>query len=111
MFTILGWLLGAWLTLPALYILYIASVTVLEKKRTLHKMVWWTLAPVIFITIAIDFIANVTIVSVLFWDIPREYLITKRLQRYKLLPDGHRKQVAEWVCEHMLNPFDTDGHC
>ena len=111
LFSIIGWALAAWLILPALYVLYIASVTILAKKATLHKALYASLAPVILIAVAVDFIANVTLVSILFWDIPREYLVTQRLKRYKLLPEGKRKSVADWVCEHMLNPFDLDGHC
>lgn len=111
LFSIIGWALAAWLILPALYVLYIASVTILAKKATLHKALYAALAPVILIAVAVDFIANVTLVSILFWDIPREYLVTQRLKRYKLLAEGKRKSVADWVCEHMLNPFDLDGHC
>jgi hypothetical protein len=49
--------------------------------------------------------------SLLLWDIPREPLLTGKLQRLKAA-GGWRGRRAESICMHMLNPFDPTGkHC
>ena len=55
-----------------------------------------------------DVLGNITICTVLFLDLPREALITSRVQRYVDGKDGWRRNLAIWFARHLLNPFDAD---
>lgn len=60
----------------------------------------------------LDFLYNITVLSILFLELPREFLITQRVTRHKLHGKGWRKEYAEWFCVNLLDPFDPDGcHC
>lgn len=56
----------------------------------------------------IDFLGNL-LLTVLFLDLPRELLMTHRLQRYVDGPNGWRRRFALWVAVDMLDPFDPKG--
>ncbi len=64
--------------------------------------------PAVLVYVA-DVILNWTVVTLLFFDLPRERTITDRLHRYQATP-GRRAQLSRWVCQYLLNPFDAD-HC
>lgn len=63
----------------------------------------------------VDLVLNLIVCTLLFWDLPREWMITSRLQRYKYDPrwaGGKRAAVASWMCSQMLDPMDPSGcHC
>lgn len=75
----------------------------------------WMMAlalPWLALGLVMDFIANVTLATVFFADLPREFLVTRRFQRYVAGPPTWRKLAAVWVCENMLDMFDASGdHC
>lgn len=62
-----------------------------------------------------DFLVNVFAVSLLFLELPQEYLVTARLQRWKRIPQEHgnmkgvRRRFAWFMCD-ILNRYDP-GHC
>lgn len=60
---------------------------------------------------ALDVIVNLLIASVLFAEIPREWLVTDRLTRLHDRSDW-RGHLARWICENLLDYFDPSGrHC
>jgi hypothetical protein len=68
--------------------------------------------PVVAVAIILDILANITIATVVFLDLPRELLITTRLQKYMKKDTGWRKKIAKYLCDHILDPFDPRGnHC
>jgi hypothetical protein len=70
--------------------------------------------PALAIGYVMDVIAQYTLASLFFRELPRkgEHLVTSRLQRYLAYPHGIRYQKAKWICEHLLDPFDPTGkHC
>lgn len=70
------------------------------------------LLPVVLVALVADFIGNLTVASVLFLDPPREALFTDRLIRYKKTDLGWRGNIADLICEHLLDVFDPTGdHC
>jgi hypothetical protein len=72
------------------------------------KLLGW---PYLLIGYALDVIGNV-LLSLLFWELPREWLITSRLKRHMKSNYGWRRKVAEWICQSALDPFDPRGrHC
>lgn len=69
--------------------------------------------PYLAIGYAVDVLANLTVAVVVFAELPREWLVTDRLQRHiaKPRPDW-RTRLAAWVCDHLLDVFDPRGeHC
>jgi hypothetical protein len=89
-------------------------------------------SPFLAVAFALDFIAQVTVFTVVFVDFPLrlrlsrrhffpkivyiDWLVTHRLRRYMQLDDGSemiwRRRWAEYLCKHLLDPFDPTGaHC
>ncbi len=69
--------------------------------------------PVVLLGYVLDVMANVTVAVLVFLDWPREWLVTTRLKRYRRDAPGTRNaKIAEYICEHLLDPFDPTGnHC
>ena len=68
--------------------------------------------PLVLLAALIDVLANVVVAPIVFWDLPREWLVTARLKRYMAGEDGWRKRTADWLCNSVLDPFDPDhDHC
>lgn len=103
-----------WAALAVFYVLYLAAVNVWGKRADLKgkTLTVAVVLPVLAAMLIVDFIMQVTIFTVLFLDIPRDWLVTLRLQRYRQQANGWRHDVACWICENFLNPFDPSGkHC
>lgn len=93
------------------YVLYIAAINIYSDWEYLA---WWVQAIVwtpVVVMVMVDIAMQLTLITLLFWDWPKESMVTKRLARYRRGPDGWRKSVAVAICEKMLNPFDVKGHC
>ena len=59
-----------------------------------------------------DFLVNVVVCTVLFLELPREWVVTARVSRHKKSGTGYRQALATWVCVNLLDPFDPSGcHC
>jgi hypothetical protein len=68
--------------------------------------------PVVAVAYAMDVAANWIIAPLVFFDWPREALVTSRLIRYKRDDHGWRRQIADFICERLLDVFDPTGdHC
>ncbi len=83
------------LTLLLIYILY-------TKSSGLYKKVITVIGAVI------DFVVNMTWFSLIFLDIPQEWLLTQRVERLKD-SKGYRQKLALLICQ-LLNHFEA-GHC
>jgi len=86
-------------------------------RAHLHKKLSTTTyilgGPWLFLGLLVDALSNITIASVVFLDIPREWLVTARLKRYiETDPNSWRGKFANWICGNLLDIFDpTDNHC
>lgn len=82
--------------------------------HTKHKHFWVVdalikLAFVIFIVIDAAF--NITYGSLIFLELPKEWMLTMRLQRILTSYDtGWRFKLALFVCRYMVEPWDFN-HC
>jgi hypothetical protein len=106
LFILLG-LIGFW-------IFYLAAMSLLrasaEKKLSLASK--WLGYPVIAIGALIDLAFNAILFSMIFLELPQEWMLTKRLKRHIKHGTGWRKSLAQWICRNLLNPFDhTGNHC
>lgn len=67
--------------------------------------------PAILVGLLMDVAAN-ALLSFVFLDPPREWLLTTRFKRYIRSRAGWRADVAQWVCDNLLDVFDPTGeHC
>lgn len=96
------------------YILYLAAINIVANRNLLTWKSGIICAVPLVVMVLTDFILNATLATILFLDLPREFMVTTRLARYKdsSWPDGKRKQISLWVCQNWLNPFAPNHkHC
>lgn len=68
--------------------------------------------PLVIVGYAMDILANITVACVIFFDVPREWLVTSRLKRYIESGQGWRARLAVAVCDGLLDMFDpNENHC
>lgn len=67
--------------------------------------------PFAFVGGLADVLFNATIGSVLFLELPTEWVFTHRVSRWNE-HESWRGSLARWICAHLLDPFDPKGrHC
>jgi hypothetical protein len=106
--------LGIFLGLYVLWVFYLAVMSLWRAKRenVLGPLALIFGVPVLGVGAVLDFLVNTSIASVLFWELPREFLLTKRLQRHIKFSQDWRRTLARFICKNLLNPFDPTGdHC
>ena len=113
--TTIFWLFIAfWATMQVTYVFYLAIMDAMRARDTMPKVTWFFIGPALLVGVLMDFTLNM-MMTIPFADLPREFLLTKRLHRYRDNPiyDGsRRRKAAKWICENLLNPFDATGkHC
>ena len=104
----------AYFTLVIFYTLYIAAINLLYDWPTLPLWVKVASAPILIVMVLLDFTMQCTFFTIFFFDLPRELLVTRRLERYRTAAyvNTWRQKVATSICTQALNPFDpTRHHC
>lgn len=95
-----------------LWIKYLAVMNLSAKKKEMNGWVKLFAYPVAIVAVILDAYINIIPATLVFFDIPREWMLTHRLERYKNCASGWRKTTAIWFCLHFLDPFDPSGqHC
>lgn len=102
---------GAVFTVWLLWVLY---VFVMSLKRVREQGLLSNTALVCGSALAvpavvIDVAVNITIRTVLFLDIPREWTLSSRLSRYWEGEPCWRRSISAWIATALLNPFDPSG--
>lgn len=68
--------------------------------------------PFILLGYIMDVLANIFIATIIFLELPREWLVTARLIRHRDKSKGWRSKLSAFICEHILDVFDPKGsHC
>lgn len=101
------------LSLWAFYIFYLACMSLVcgYKRGTLTLASKLLGYPIIAVGLLIDVAMNATIFSLLFFELPREWLVTERLKRH-IKQHTMRAKLARFLCHEILSPFDPSGdHC
>ena len=83
------------ITLLLVYIVYTKSEGIYRKIVTVPGAI-------------IDCVVNLVWFSVIFWDVPKEWLLTQRVERLKD-SFGYRKDLANKLCK-LMNYFEWQ-HC
>lgn len=91
--------------------MYLSVMNLMRIKDTMSFETKLFAYPLAAIGLICDFLYNVIVGTMLFLELPKEWLLTKRLQRY-LNSDSWRGNISRWLCTHLLDPFDPKGnHC
>lgn len=87
---------------------YLAVMMLKQKRSTLPRITQYLGAAVLYIGYALDVLFNIA-AFFLFYEIQREWLFTTRVSRH-IKETGWRANLAKWICDNWLDPFDK-GHC
>jgi len=94
----------------ALWLLFLAVMNLrraYEDKRLSRPAIALGL-PILVAGFLLDVLVNLTLASIVFLDLPREWTTSERLARYLPQP-GWRSVAAAWVATNLLDPFDPSG--
>lgn len=94
-----------------LWVLYLAVMNLQRARdnQTLPKAAYCLGLPLLWLGLAWDFAINMTLASLLFIELPRELLVTSRLERHVFDGHGWRQRLAKWIAANLLDPFDPRG--
>ncbi len=102
-------ILALW-ALWGLYVLLMGLYRAHITKR-LSKPAKVLALPFLIVGYVLDVFVNVFIATFLFWELPRSFLLTARLESH-LKSEGRRGKLARWICTKLLDVFDpSDTHC
>ena len=94
-----------------LWLLFLAVMALRWRWRALPMTVRILAAPAVLVSVLLDFLFNVTLGTLLFLDLPRQWTFSQRVGSYKRRFDW-RAPLAAWICSNLLDPFEVDGaHC
>jgi len=103
--------------LHAFFALYVV-VTALYRAhldKTMTKVGYILGYPLLILAGLVDVLAQFTIFTIVFVELPQELLVTDRLRRYLIGGGdvyGWRYRAAKYICSKLLDYFDPrGGHC
>ncbi|HWI02407.1 MAG TPA: hypothetical protein VNT52_01015 [Acidimicrobiales bacterium] len=101
---------AAWLLLWLFYLAVMALKNA-RNRGTLTPIGKAFGYPVLFVGLALNVAANLTLYSVLLLELPKrgEWLVSQRTKRHFRHGHGWRQKVAAFIAVHFLNPFDPAG--
>jgi hypothetical protein len=92
------------------FIMYVASMAMIRAhaEKKLNGLLWGLCLPFVAVSILLDFINNVIVFTLLFAELPREWLVTERLKRHAK-QHTIRGKLARYIGNVILDPFDHTG--
>ena len=95
------------------WILYIAGMNIVRVWDDLRLPIKILLSPALIAFLLLDVVfINFIVLTLLFKEIPREWLATTRLKRHARGSSPSQKKKALIFCGWLLNKFDPTGqHC
>ena len=101
----------------ATWLFFLAIMALLSARNNgkLTKVSEIMAYPLLIVGWCLDFSLNM-VSSLPFLDLPQEWLLTIRCDRYLSIanPSGlnrYRQRVARALCQNLLDPFQSGGHC
>jgi hypothetical protein len=94
----------------ALYVFY-AAVMNIKRVRDAGKLTWVGKAlgyPTLVIGLLLDLFVNLTLMTIVLLELPREFTVTARLKRHHKESKGWRLAVVKFF-EPVLDPLDPSG--
>lgn len=102
------------ITFTVLYIMWILYLAVMNLKRArddgkLSKPAYYLGLPLLYGGLAIDILCNLTLMTLIMLELPRELTVSSRLSRHSHDSSGYRKKIAVWIGTNLLDAFDPSG--
>lgn len=102
----------AW-SLGGMYLLWVLFLAVMNLKRAkeanlLNKTAVVLGTPLLLVGYLVDFLMNVTVMTVVLLELPQETTVTARLKRHHKESTGWRLAMVLWF-EPILDPYDPSG--
>lgn len=94
------------------WLFYVAFMHLKEHRAEIEGKIGvlkYGLVPFFIFALIMDVVFNLIIGTMIFREIPKEWLFTARCSRH-LKSSGWRLRNAHWICSYLLNPFD-ENHC
>lgn len=94
----------------ATWVFFLAVMHLAKAKKagTLTRTALVLGMPVLVVGFVLDFLLNVTVMSLVLLELPQELTVSARLKRHHAESSGWRLAVAHWF-EPLLDPYDPDG--
>lgn len=109
---LVGFILSFFL-MSYMWVFYLAIMNLKRNRKSLTPLAKVVAYPMVALGLISDVLFNFTFGTLFFLELPKELLMTTRLQRH--LNDNKndwRDRNAQWFCHNFLNPFDSSGnHC
>lgn len=111
--TLLMWATaGTLLLMFSTWVTYLGIMNLMQNRDKLSLPIKFFAYPLAAVGILLDGTVNVLVGTVMFLELPHEFLLTARLQRLIETGKPWRANLAHWLCSNMLDPFDSRGyHC
>lgn len=107
--------LGIFALMYVTWFFFLAVMSMLAAKRAgvlkPGTVTYILCLPIALVGVSLDFLVNMTIGTVLFLEIPQEWLLTIRMDRLMTYGNPWRANLATWLCKNLLDPFQSGGHC
>lgn len=102
-----AWTLGG---MYSLWVFYLAVMNLARAKRNglLNKTALVLGTPLLVVGYLVDFLMNVTVMTVVLLEWPKEITVTARLKRHNKESTGWRLAIVKWF-EPILDPYDPSG--
>lgn len=108
--TLLSLLGGAALFLFILWIFFLAVMNLMRvRDNNQLTPIALNLGNVVkYLGLLLDVLANLFIMPFIFLEVPKEWVVSMRVQRH-YHGEGWRQKLAIWFADNLLNPFDPSG--
>jgi len=95
----------------ATWVFYLAVMNLAKAKKAglLSRTALVLGTPVLIVGYLLDFLLNVTVMSLVLLELPQETTVTARLKRHHAESAGWRLAVVLWF-EPLLDPYDPSGN-
>lgn len=98
-------------SLWVLWVLFLAIMNLNEAKisNTLPTPIRGLAYATLYIGLLVDFLVQVTVATVMWLELPREFTVSGRVARLIKSGQGYRYDLAIWFRDNLLKPFDRSG--
>lgn len=95
----------------ALWVLFLATMNLGQAKAEgkLKGFALWAGYTVLAVGLLVDLVVQITVATVLWLELPREWTVSGRVERLCREGHGYRLTMAMWFRRVLLAPFDRSG--
>lgn len=94
-----------------LWVLFLAVMNLGQAKAEgkLHGFALYAGYTVLAVGLLVDLVVQITVATVLWLELPREWTVSGRVERLCKNGSGWRQRLALWFRHTLLAPFDRSG--